>query len=577
MKYLIKVDDEAAGGDDRVILAVASWIGREVGMHRNVIFVHAKTHEETKYKLKTSMGVSEEFYTNCEAFPIYGTGQGSGNSPAIWCIVSSVLFECHEEQGHGAYFCTPDKQMSVSLSMVGFVDDSTGQVNDFQSNSQPSPEFLRQIMKLDAQLWSDLLWLSGGLLELGKCSFHQIHFDFEKDGRPMMRAGIYEPLLVHDALTDDDVQIKAKSVFTTHKTLGHHKAPAGKGSTQLSTIRSTSETTGRLVSTSPCNRTDSWFYYSSIYLPSTGYVLPNCFFEERELTKVQKPALRAFLAKCGFNRNTKRDIVFAPTRYGGCGFTPLYLVQGEGQILQFIKHWRTESTAGNLLRITVSWVQLHLGTSWSFLQDTTTPLPHLPGRWLKSLRTFLGRIQGSLEVDNMFLPPIQRSNDVYIMDLVLHSAAFSPTQIRIINYCRLYLQAITMADICLADGVSLDKSMLAGNPSPTSSVSHWIHINQGRPDESSWRLWREACSHWSYQNQLHFHLGPWIKPGNTLCRTWPHYYDFQDGDFYIRQDEGFTRCVAIDSIRFHPVSHIAYHPTAPSSPVQAVLDNPGTH
>jgi hypothetical protein len=100
--------------------------------------------EETKYKLKTSMGVSDKFDANCQAFPIYGTGQGSGNSPTIWCIVSLVLLECHEEKGHGAYFCTPDQQMLVSLSMVRFVDDSTGQVNESTLNSQPisyaSPE-----------------------------------------------------------------------------------------------------------------------------------------------------------------------------------------------------------------------------------------------------------------------------------------------------------------------------------------------------------------------------------------------------------------------------------------------------
>jgi hypothetical protein len=106
------------------------------------VFVHAKTLEETKYKLKTRLGVSDEFYANCQAFPIYGTGQGSGNSPAIWCIVSSVLFSCHQEKAYGAFFCTPDKQTSVSLSMIGFVDDSTGQVNSFHDANQPTPEFL---------------------------------------------------------------------------------------------------------------------------------------------------------------------------------------------------------------------------------------------------------------------------------------------------------------------------------------------------------------------------------------------------------------------------------------------------
>jgi hypothetical protein len=150
-KSLINFDNDAAPCFDHIIPALASLIGHKYGMHWNVIFVHAMTLEETKYKLKTSMGVSDKLYSNCQAFPIYGTGQGSGNSPAIWCIVSSILFECHKEEGHG-YFCAPDKKMLVSLSMIGFVDNSMGQVNQFELNTQPTPEFLHQIMQKDAQL-----------------------------------------------------------------------------------------------------------------------------------------------------------------------------------------------------------------------------------------------------------------------------------------------------------------------------------------------------------------------------------------------------------------------------------------
>jgi hypothetical protein len=292
-----------------------SLIGRKFGLHKNVVFVHALTLEETKYKLKTSLGVSEEFYASCTAFPIYGTGQGSGNSPAIWCIVSSVLFASHQDKGHGAYFCTPDQEMLVSLSMVGFVDDSTGQTNSFVENDQSRPELLCAIMQIDAQLWNDLLWLSGGLLELSKCSFYHIHFDFMPDGTSMMRAGKFgTPLQVHDESTNKSVTIPAKSAYQSHKTLGHHKAPSGANTTQLQVLHACSNSNAKMVSTSPCNRMDSWFYYTAIYRTSIGYFLPNCFFSKKELDKVQQAALRAFLAKCGYNRNTNRLIVFAPIR-----------------------------------------------------------------------------------------------------------------------------------------------------------------------------------------------------------------------------------------------------------------------
>ena len=57
--------------------------------------------------------------------PTYGTGQGSGNSPMIWCFMSSILFDCHNEKAHGITSSTPNGDVVVSFSIIGFVDDST--------------------------------------------------------------------------------------------------------------------------------------------------------------------------------------------------------------------------------------------------------------------------------------------------------------------------------------------------------------------------------------------------------------------------------------------------------------------
>jgi hypothetical protein len=234
---LINFDNDAASCYDRIIPALASLIGRKHRIHQNVVFVNASTLKEAKYKLKTLLGVSNGFYQNCTAYPIYGTGQGSANSPVIWLIVSSTLFTCHEQCAYEGTFTTPDKSLSVALSMVGFVDDSTGQVNDFTANPQPSPEVLNKFMQYDTQLWSDLLWLSGGLLELPKCSYHHLHFTFEADGRPNIMGGQAGPSLVLTSSQDGSpVHIPQKSGFAPHTTLGHWKAPAGNGSKRLQVL-----------------------------------------------------------------------------------------------------------------------------------------------------------------------------------------------------------------------------------------------------------------------------------------------------------------------------------------------------
>jgi hypothetical protein len=121
-KSLINFDNDAASCYDRIIPALASLIGRKHGIHQNVVFVNASTLKEAKYKLKTLLGVSDKFYQICTVYPIYGIGQGSANSPVIWLIVSSTLFTCHEQYAYGATFTTPDKSLSVALSMVASIN-----------------------------------------------------------------------------------------------------------------------------------------------------------------------------------------------------------------------------------------------------------------------------------------------------------------------------------------------------------------------------------------------------------------------------------------------------------------------
>ena len=193
----------------------------------------ARTLQEAKYQLKTQMGISKAFYQHCELFPIYGTGQGSGNSPVIWCIISSILFDCHATKAHGATFESPDKTISITVYMIGFVDDSTGQVNDFNSDIQPHPSVLINRMRHDAQLWNDLLWSSGGALELPKCTYQVIHWQFTADGSPVLQGGqVGEPILLHSGDRSNLQKIPSRSAHSAHKTLGYYKDPAGNQTKQ---------------------------------------------------------------------------------------------------------------------------------------------------------------------------------------------------------------------------------------------------------------------------------------------------------------------------------------------------------
>jgi hypothetical protein len=105
------------------------------------------------------------------------------------------------------------------------------------------------------------------------------------------------------------------------------------------------------------------------------------------------------------------------------------------------------------------------------------------------------------------------------MDQVLQNGSFKQSDIVIIKYCGMYLQAITVSNLCLADSILLELAMLQGKPSDQSSRSQWIHINQARPHDKAWCLWQGACKLWSTNSQLNYPLGKWLYAADNLCRS----------------------------------------------------------
>jgi hypothetical protein len=95
--------------------------------------MNTRTLRDAQYHIRTELGLSTTSYTHHQDMPIYGTGQGSGNSPLIWCFISSLLFDCYDALAHHASYCNPDRTHQINLNMIGFVDnDSNGQVNSFE-------------------------------------------------------------------------------------------------------------------------------------------------------------------------------------------------------------------------------------------------------------------------------------------------------------------------------------------------------------------------------------------------------------------------------------------------------------
>ena len=345
----------------------------------NVAVLMERTLEEVQCKLKTQLGVSADGCQHCEAFPMCGTGQGSGCSPGTWAVVSNLLFKAHAAGSHGATFQSYDRSLHVDVSMIGFVDDSSGQVNLFHLDAQPTESTLLPMMQHDAQLWKNLLHSSGGDLNLSKCSYHYHRFAFTADGHPVHQGpsdSLRIRLVQADNVTIED--ITQLSSYDPHETLGHWKSPAGNGKEQRATLQKKSDAFATTLAKSPMERRDGWTFYTAMHIPSIGYTLGQSHHSQQQLRKIQKRAMQWIKPRSGYNRCTPDAVTCGSKELGGATFRSLYSIQGESQILVFLKFWRhPTSLPGQLLRITVSWVQALAGVGFPVFSRPSVPLPQL--------------------------------------------------------------------------------------------------------------------------------------------------------------------------------------------------------
>ena len=499
-------DNDATACYDRILCSVASLAGRKYGIHKNIIFVHAQTLEEAEFKLKASKKVSETSYRHCIKFPIHGTGQGSTNSPTIWCFVSSVLFQSHDEKASGMLFKSPSGDMLVRFNMVGFVDDSTcitgGEENDT----------LQQVinkMKQDAQLWHDLLWCSGGKLELSKCGYHVIHYDFDDSGLPRLRHSPGETIMLKNE-HGEEIPIRAKNIFQTRKNLGHYKSPDGTGVTHYEHVKKVAVDRSNAIVKCGGTRDETRMFVRSVWKPAVEYTLPQSFLSEKQLKAIESASMPKLYAACGYNRKTSRAVLAGPEELSGGGFTPLLAIAGTGYVLHFLKNWRTPTEdIGKTLRIVYAWTSYQAGITTPLLEQTETNIEYVDGKVIPAMRKYLHDIGGSIVLHNTMIRPKLRQHDASIMERAI-GMEFTAIQMRRINSVRMYLGIMYLSEICNIEGDSLIKGIDNNTHNQEYYNTHLQKPKQSKPNTRSWTLWKRVIESFTKDNtKLKIHLGKW--------------------------------------------------------------------
>ena len=139
-----------------------------------------------------------------EATAISGIGQGNGLGPALWALISSIVFKMCKARGHGMNLLTPISKNIISFMGFAFVDDADLIAGAEDVNTSGAT----MIARFQAMMtcWNGGIRATGGLIAPEKTRWFLLSFfwdgtDWQYHTKDSLPGDIYLPDINGDLYT----------------------------------------------------------------------------------------------------------------------------------------------------------------------------------------------------------------------------------------------------------------------------------------------------------------------------------------------------------------------------------------
>ncbi len=259
-------DCDASGCYDRIIPPLASVHLQALGLQQSIGTFLARLMFFAKRHVKTRHRISRQNISTTRKQVLHGIGQGNGGGPAIWIShLKSVCF--------GFIMHCMEQLSSITTVGIGYVDDVT--LGNLLSAEQPQTESRvhRQIQRM-SQLWEQLLYITGGRLELSKCFWIPITWRWQQ-GRPRMvtknKRG--KDLYLRESETKELIMIPRKLGSEAVKRLGVYHTCDGNWTHEFRQWTDFSTVFGKKLLQSQVDRLAGYLAYRTMPYGSQNFVI----------------------------------------------------------------------------------------------------------------------------------------------------------------------------------------------------------------------------------------------------------------------------------------------------------------
>jgi hypothetical protein len=545
------VDVDATGCFDRMVGRLLSLINQCNGMPQQAASCQAETLHKMKHYVKTTKGISEQCIKRDKNSLLEGNGQGNAASVPGWHGHNELLYKVYKTLIHGSKIISPDGRVKFEQWLSSFIDDNKMLLSFEQTDTY---ETIISACQRSLQAWETLLNLTGGAVELKKCSITILQYQESyrwysaQPGVPQLisQSGVKTNCVISREGEEGTI-IQQQDISKGVRLLGVMAAANGTYKQEFVSRLEKSKILAGKLKASPLNVAMSWQVYYCRWRPAITYCLPITTFTDIECNKIQSPFYTALLPKIGINRHMPRAILHAPSKLAGLGLVNLTAEQLSMHVTGLILQIRKFDRVGQTMLACIDALQLYLGTTRQFFQLKPSTLEHRPSRKESQLMYIWEELAAQklqLISHNFWTPTAVGSNDVSIIDAVMverdkrrgTTNHLHKMTIWYVNACRLYLRVTMLNEICTPCGEYVHDWALYGHHRNESAMLTYPY--QDKPPPYVWKVWRDGILatflkksedgrptlHYPLldANEHQFRKTPWrqqIKEGMTLCEA----------------------------------------------------------
>jgi hypothetical protein len=183
-------ESDATACFDRMVMNFVLLCFRTNGAPMAPLWMWEQTLYKIIHQVETAYDTTDSSYRYSPDSPIIGPGQGSRGGPAACSTITSPLIEGMDKLCHDISFTDPTQAIHYKSTVSMYINDASNATNSFLCwlHEPPTDSVVLSMLQHDAQTWERLLWTTGGLLNLLKCLFYIMSWQFDAEGRPTLKS-----------------------------------------------------------------------------------------------------------------------------------------------------------------------------------------------------------------------------------------------------------------------------------------------------------------------------------------------------------------------------------------------------